>query len=441
MLIKKCLFLTVLSKKYLHFVNKSGRIYLQLRGIRMENVIKWKTTLTKTRVPEKKPLTRAQTWDYYYQVAVYYYNKNKNLNLKRRDTVLDENGLEVKLGNWLQIQRSRRSAGSLSPSQIQKLDDIKMPWKTEMSKKEKRKLFFYFAEEYYIKNGNLLIPSSYVVNLPKLGIDLQVGQWIRRQREYYRMGLLTDEQIRALKKIGMVFDYRETIWLLKYEMIKKYYDENGNINFDLDFTLEDEQLKFNPHKFLAKQRIDYNKGLLSTDKVNLLKAIGLKFKNDSEEWNQKYACLLKYYQENGNINVPSGYMATYTLDKSFSLKAWILEQRKKLSEGNLTSEQVILLDRIGMIWNLRSNTTEKIFLMNYYHLNKCKNPTVIKNMSILELYAKINFCLDTGRCLLNPDNTLNEVFTMSSKDMFLNFDVSLEDLIIKYKDSLCLIRK
>ena len=102
----------------------------------MENVIKWKTTLTKTRVPEKKPLTRAQTWDYYYQVAVYYYNKNKNLNLKRRDTVLDENGLEVKLGNWLQIQRSRRSAGSLSPSQIQKLDDIKMPWKTEMSKKE-----------------------------------------------------------------------------------------------------------------------------------------------------------------------------------------------------------------------------------------------------------------------------------------------------------------
>lgn len=66
-------------------------------------------------MPEKKPLTRAQTWDYYYQVAVYYYNKNKNLNLKRRDTVLDENGLEVKLSNWLQIQRSRRSAGSLSP--------------------------------------------------------------------------------------------------------------------------------------------------------------------------------------------------------------------------------------------------------------------------------------------------------------------------------------
>ena len=79
--------------------------------------------------------------------------------------------------------------------------------------------------------------------------------------------------------------------------------------------------------------------------------------------------------------------------------------------------------------------------MNYYHLNKCKNPSVIKYMSILELNAKINFCLDTGRCLLNPDNTLKEIFTMSSKDMFLNFDVSLEDLIIKYKDSLCLIRK
>lgn len=409
----------------------------------MENVIKWKTTLTKTKtkVPEKKPLTRAQTWDYYYQVAVYYYNKNQNLNLKRRDTVLDEKGCEVKLGNWLQVQRSRRSAGSLSPLQIQKLDDIKMIWKTEISKKEKRKLCFYFAEEYYIKNGNLLIPSNYVVNLPKLGIDLQVGEWIRRQREYYRMGLLTTEQIRDLEKIGMVFDYREAIWLLKYEMIKKYYEEKGNINFALDFTLEDEQLKFNPHRFLAKQRMDYNKGLLSHDRVNLLKAIGLKFRNDSEEWNQKYACLLKYYQEKGNINVPSEYMTNYTLDKSFSLKAWILEQRKKLSEGNLTSEQVILLDRIGMIWNLRNNTTEKVFLMNCYRLNKCKNPSVIKNMSVLELYAKIKFCFATGRYLLNPDNTLNEVFAMSSKDMFLNFDVSLEDLIIKYKDSLCLIRK
>lgn len=407
----------------------------------MQKIIEWKDTKVKSLMPLTRPLTRLEIWEYYYHFAKCYFEENGNLNLKRNDTVLDEYGAIVRLGDWIRVQRSRKSAGSLSDEQIRKLEKIGMLWKTEMSKQEKRKLCFLYAQEYYMLHGNLFIPCNYVVSLPNLGVDLQIGQWVRRQREYYHIGSLSEEQIKALEAIGMVWDYRDAIWMLKYNQIKDYYEKNRNLNFPKDFTFKEDELQFNPDNFLIKQKSDFKKGLLSDEKVNLLESIGLNLRRKDGDWYQKYNCLLRYYQENGHINVPNDYKDDYILDESFSLKAWILEQRKKHSEGKLSQEQILLLDKIGMIWNIRSNTKEKVLLMNYYHLNRCKNPSVIKNISSLELNAKIQYCLDTGRLLLNPDNTLNEIFTMSSKDMSLNLDVSLEDLIIKYEKSLCLVRK
>ena len=412
----------------------------------MQNVIVWKGTLEKL---EKEPeadlttqtLTRSEIWDYHYELAERYYSKNKNLDMSCNQKVLDEKGAKVNLGAWIRVQRSRKSAGSLSSLQIEKLDAIKMIWKKEMSKQEKRELCYHYAAEYAKKNGNLFIPCNYKVTDPETGALLQVGEWVRRQREYYHIGSLSKDQIEALNKIYMVWDYREAIWMLKYNQIKAYYIKNGNLNFPEGFTFSEDELQFNPNNFLIKQKGRFNKGLLSEEKVELLNKIGFKLKKKDDDWYQKYTCLLRYYQKNGHINVPNNYEDDYILDKSFSLKTWILEQRKKYSDNKLSKEQIELLKRIGMIFNLRSNTQEKVLLMNYYHLNRCKNPSVIKNMSVLEINAKIQYCLATGRSLLNPDNTLNEIFTMSSSDMRVELDVSLEDLIIKYENAMRLVRK
>ena len=52
---------------------------------------------------------------------------------------------------------------------------------------------------YFHKHGNLLIPQSYEENGEKL------GRWINRFRVLYSKGMLSEERIKALESIGMVW--------------------------------------------------------------------------------------------------------------------------------------------------------------------------------------------------------------------------------------------
>ena len=76
---------------------------------------------------------------------------------------------------------------------------------------------------YYNKHHTFDIPVSYK---PDSGIAL--GKWIRRQRDYYASGKLTDERIEKLKSIGFTLEKSDS-WEEKYQLAKAYYDEHGNI--------------------------------------------------------------------------------------------------------------------------------------------------------------------------------------------------------------------
>ena len=71
-------------------------------------------------------------------------------------------------------------------------------------------------------------------------------------------------------------------------------------------------------------------------------------------WELMYYCAKKYYEQNGNLEVP----ARYITDDGYSLGHWIYNQRNIRNgkiDGNLTDEQIKLLDEIGMRWDLFSD--------------------------------------------------------------------------------------
>ena len=59
---------------------------------------------------------------------------------------------------------------------------------------------YYYAKEYFIENGSLDIPANYVT---KDGIKL--GSWIRTQRVCYKNNDLTEERIKLLESINMLW--------------------------------------------------------------------------------------------------------------------------------------------------------------------------------------------------------------------------------------------
>jgi len=78
-------------------------------------------------------------------------------------------------------------------------------------------------------------------------------------------------------------------------------------------------------------------------------------------WDDMYGYAKEYYEENGDLNIPSDYKT----EDGHSLGSWILTQRavrKGLQRGSLSEERIVKLDAIGMLWTVR----EKDRWIEYY---------------------------------------------------------------------------
>jgi hypothetical protein len=53
-----------------------------------------------------------------------------------------------------------------------------------------------------------------------------LGRWCITQRQLYKNGRLTDEQIDLLNSIGFVWDVNEEIWNATLEQVKEFYALN-----------------------------------------------------------------------------------------------------------------------------------------------------------------------------------------------------------------------
>ncbi len=84
---------------------------------------------------------------------------------------------------------------------------------------------------------------------------------------------------------------------------------------------------------------------LSDDQVRRLEAIGMIWEDTyTAAWNKGLDAARKYYEEYGNLDVPSGY---FTPD-GFRLGGWIADQREKGAAK--LGERAARLEEIGMIW-------------------------------------------------------------------------------------------
>ena len=84
-----------------------------------------------------------------------------------------------------------------------------------------------------------------------------------------------------------------------------------------------------------------------------------------------------------------------------------------------------------MIWDIRKNKDIVIELCNEYDIDYQSEKSVL-NKSYLELYVKIMFLRDNNIPIV-LNGKLHEIFFMSDLNMQVKYQVSLENLIEKYK--------
>lgn len=308
---------------------------------------------------EKLNDTLVASWDYMFDEAKKYYEQHGNLEVPTKYKTKQG----YSLGHWLATQRKVRrgeSFGILGEDRIAKLDSIGMVWDSYKDMSWKKN--FTAAKAYYAEHGDLRILATYTT---EMGIKL--GSWITNLRNYRKNGAqsnyLTEERITALDEIGMVWDVPDMLWERNYAAARDYYAEHGNLDVPISYVTAD---GFKLGLWLSNLRNVYHDRSksyrLTDEQVEALNAIGMVwvFRFD-RAWEKGYAYLQAYYEENGNSDVPTMYVA----NDGYRLGAWVCDQRER--KDKMSDDRKERLNALGFIWDKPDSWEVRYALAKAYY--------------------------------------------------------------------------
>ena len=299
----------------------------------------------------------SSTWDHYFAAASTYYAEHGNLKVPLRYKT--PGGLS--LGDWVQTQRQtrkeKRTFGTLTQQQIERLDGIGMVWETRSETAWARGL--EAARRYRQQYGDLQVPSAY-----KDADGFALGNWIRNTRSRFGSGGLKESQIRELDALGMVWNSIDAKWERCYAEAALYCEKHGSLNLTPKYVSPS---GIRLGAWVENQRAYYLKGELSDDKIRRLEAIGMLWEGRNDrQWLRAYEAAARYFRQYGDLNIPYQYVSP----EGIRLGYWVVRQRaaykgrfsieKKTNRKPLSYERKRLLDAIGMNWHEAAERTEQL---------------------------------------------------------------------------------
>ena len=199
--------------------------------------------------------------------------------------------------------------------------------------------YYIAARQYYREKGNLKVPKSYQTQT-----GLTLGSWIQTQRRVRAgsvTGNLSEEKVRKLDEIGMVWDSKDQSWNEALRELQAYYEEHGTLDVMARYVTEN---GFRLGRWVCNLRMKVkNKGLdqaLTKEQQEELEKLGMIWDRNGEKWEEYFREAQGYYLEHGDLEVP----VKYVTENGVPLGRWLAEIG---SQTALTEEQRERLERIG----------------------------------------------------------------------------------------------
>ena len=292
------------------------------------------------------------SWERYHAALVRYRQEHGDLDVPA-DHVTAEG---VRLGRFISNLRRARSFGErsvyLTGERVRQLDGLGMIWDKLDLLWERN---YAACLEYYREHGDLEVPSGHIA--PN---GLKIGAWLRRMRQIREggKGRLTQEQIRRLDAIGMVWeDAYARRWGYGYRQARKWWEAHHDLEVPAAYVDED---GFALGKWVRRHReVDLKTGRrairLTAERKAKLDGLGMRWEKE-DPWETRYRLAEAYYREHGDLEVPAGWVT-----EGIWLNKWLNEQKQiyrgKRPGKTLTAQQIARLEEIGMVWNGRAGRT------------------------------------------------------------------------------------
>ena len=207
--------------------------------------------------------------------------------------------------------------------------------------------YYTAAKAWYQETGNLKIPKSYVT--PD---GLTLGSWIVTQRKVRTgtaAGALTEEKIKKLDAIGMIWDVNSQSWENAINGLRTYHAEHGNVEVKARYVTPD---GFRLGRWVSNLRAKVKRlGIeqaLSKEQQKQLAELGMVWNRNTEKWEEYFHAAEQYHKETGNLNVP----AKYITEDGIPLGRWLHNIKHQVYSGcgersPLSEKQLMQLQTLG----------------------------------------------------------------------------------------------
>jgi superfamily II DNA or RNA helicase len=241
------------------------------------------------------------------------------------------------LGRWVSTQRVLHLKGILLAERVTKLESLGFEWDPIASEWERK---IRLLEEYKETHGDCLVISRHH----------ELGHWVPWLRTQYSKGKLSKEHIAKLESLGFAWDPLIVKWEIMFNQLLKYKKEHGNCRV----VRELEEYK-DLGVWVAMHRQAYKKNKIPRERISRLEEIGFEWDIYQSDWEEYFSQLVSYHTEYGHCRVPGGWK------ENKSLASWVLTQREYYSNGEMSSERIARLEKLGFDWNPRDSDWKRFY--------------------------------------------------------------------------------
>jgi hypothetical protein len=266
-------------------------------------------------------MNRAESLPHYLGALAEFKNKFGHTNVPR---TYEEN---PSLAAWVRSVRSAWREGRLHPINIEQLtaaefcfEPLAESWQTQYLK----------LSEYVREHGHAKVPRDYE--------DRPLAIWVMHQRDHWKAGTLTKEQLHLLTKLKFVFEPQDAQWADNLTRLSQFKALHGHALVPRRYA-DDPKLE----NFAAEMRKRFKSSDLTEKQVSDLIAMDFIFDPIEAVWSQNLSDYAQWRAANPDVETPPRRIAGVP----FPLYEWCRVQAKNLNEGKMPADRRARLAKAG----------------------------------------------------------------------------------------------
>jgi hypothetical protein len=180
----------------------------------------------------------------------------------------------------------------------------------------------------------------------------RLGHWVKTQRQFHRLGLLSLARTQRLQALGFEWRLRRNLpWAEMYERLREFRRTHGHC--DVTERSSGPRLAH----WVQRQRMREHRGRLAADRRRKLARLGFRweFEVERRSFEERLAQLRQFRRRYGHVNVPRGW------PQDPSLPVWIGNQRRSYREKTLSSARIARLEQLGLSFHVLATRWEAMF--------------------------------------------------------------------------------